>query len=70
MKYEEVYLKAYAYAGEAKRKLEANFRVYNEQRPQQLLGYRFLAEVFYDAPALLEEGSEERRSSPESMLLL
>ena len=40
MKYEEVYLKAYASAGEARRELGAYFRFYNDQRPHQALGYR------------------------------
>ena len=33
VKYEEVYLKAYAYATEARRELGAYFRFYNDQRP-------------------------------------
>ena len=40
VKYEEVYLKAYAYAKEARRELGAYFRFYNDQRPHQALGYR------------------------------
>ena len=40
VKYEEVYLKAYANAGEARRELGAYFRFYNNQRPHQALGYR------------------------------
>ena len=40
VKYEEVYLKAYANAGEARRELGAYFRFYNHWRPHQALGYR------------------------------
>ena len=35
VKYEEVYLKAYANASEARRELGAYFRFYNDQRPHQ-----------------------------------
>ena len=49
VKYEEVYLKAYAYATEARRELGAYFRFYNDQRPHQALGYRTPAEVFHEA---------------------
>ena len=47
VKYEEVYLKAYA--TEARRELGAYFRFYNDQRPHQALGYRTPAEVFHEA---------------------
>ena len=49
VKYEEVYLKAYADAREARRELGAYFRFYNEQRPHQALGYRTPAEVYHQA---------------------
>ena len=49
VKYEEVYLKAYANATEARRELSAYFRFYNDQRPHQALGYRTPAEVFHEA---------------------
>ena len=49
VKYEEVYLKAYANATEARRELGAYFRFYNDQRPHQALGYRTPAEVFHEA---------------------
>ena len=39
VKYEEVYLKAYADGHEARRGLEDYFRFYNEMRPHQALGY-------------------------------
>ena len=46
VKYEEVYLKAYANGTEARRQLEDHFRFYNGLRPHQALGYRTPAEVF------------------------
>ena len=49
MKYEEVYLKAYASASEARRELGAYFRFYNDQRPHRALGYRTPAEMFHQA---------------------
>ena len=49
VKYEEVYLKAYADAKEARRELGAYFRFYNDQRPHQALGYRTSAEVYHQA---------------------
>ena len=50
MKYEEVYLKAYANGIEARRGLRGYFRFYNDRRPHQALGYRTPAEVFYSEP--------------------
>ena len=49
VKYEEVYLKAYTSASEARRELGAYFRFYNNQRPHQALGYRTPGEVFHGA---------------------
>ena len=46
VKSEEVYLKAYANATEARREVGTYFRFYNDQRPYQALGYRTPAEVF------------------------
>ena len=46
VKYEEVYLKAYASVLEAQKGLEDYFRFYNGLRPHQALGYRTPAEVF------------------------
>ena len=46
VKYEEVYLKAYAGGREAKAGLDAYFSFYNTQRPHQALAYRTPAEVF------------------------
>ena len=55
VKYEEVYLKAYANAGEAGRELGAYFRFYNfynDQRSHQAQGYGIPGEVF-TRPCLL-----------------
>ena len=63
VKYEEVYLKAYTSASEARRELGAYFRFYNNQRPHQALGYRTPAEVFHGDPTVREEESKYRRCS-------
>ena len=52
VKYEEVYLKAYANATEARKELGAYFRFYNNQRPHQALSYRPPAEVFHGDPTV------------------
>ena len=59
MKYEEVYLKAYVNAGEARRELGAYFRFYNRQRPHQALGYCTTAEDFQCQPVDEEEHLKE-----------
>ena len=66
VKYEEVYLKAYASAGEARRELGAYFRFYNAQRPHQALGYRTPGEVFSEGRAAQNEESTVGRQSPEA----
>ena len=66
VKYEEVYLKAYASAGEARRELGAYFRFYNDQRPHQALGYRTPGEVFSEGQAPQNEESTVGRWSPEA----
>ncbi len=63
VKYEEVYLKAYVNAVEARRELAAYFRFYNNLRPHQALGYRTPAEVFHGEQEVGEE-SKDRRCSP------
>ena len=65
VKYEEVYLKAYADAKEARRELGAYFRFYNDQRPHQALGYRTPAEGGHQAMNVQGEAPEEWRCSPE-----
>ena len=69
VKYEEVYLKAYADAREARRELGAYFPFYNDQRPHQALGYRTPAEVYHQAMNVPGAASEERRCSPEPVLV-
>ena len=65
VKYEEVYLKAYASVLEAQRGLEDYFRCYNGIRPRQALGYRTRDEVFHGDQGVVEENSNARRGSPE-----
>jgi len=50
VKYEEVYLKAYQDARDARIGLGNYFRFYNTERPHQALGYRTPAEVFTSTP--------------------
>ena len=50
VKYEEVYLKAYQDAREARIGLGNYFRFYNTERPHQTHGYRTPAEVFISTP--------------------
>ncbi len=64
VKYEEVYLKAYANILEAQRGLEDYFLFYNELRPHQALGYRTPAEVFHGEQGVGEGECSGRRSSP------
>ena len=64
VKYEEVYLKAYVNAVEARRELGAYFRFYNNLRPQQALGYQTPAEVFHGEQDVRSEDSKDRRCAP------
>ena len=64
VKYEEVYLKAYANVLEAQRALEDYFRFYNGLRPHQALGYRTPAKVFHGEQGVVEGDSNGRRCSP------
>ena len=64
VKYEEVYLKAYANATEARRELSVYLRFYNDQRPHQALGYRTPAEVFHQVTDVGEERSVQAKKSP------
>jgi len=54
IKYEEVYLHEYRTVPEARAYLGAYFRLYNEDRPHQALGYRTPAEVYGAPPAMPE----------------
>ena len=58
VKYEEVYLKAYVNAVEARRELGDYFRFYNDLRPHQALGYRTPAEVFHGEQDVRSEESK------------
>jgi putative transposase len=46
LKYEEVYLHAYASVAEAKAGIDAWLRFYNEERPHQSLGYRTPRQIY------------------------
>ena len=67
VKYEEVYLKAYANGLEARNGLREYFRFYNHRRPHQALGYRTPAEVFHGEP--VEEELKERRCPDQPVLV-
>ena len=67
VKYEEVYLKAYANGLEARRGLREYFRFYNHRRPHQALGYHTPAEVFHGEP--VEEELKERRCPDQPVLV-
>ena len=69
VKYEEVYLKAYTSASEARRELGAYFRFYNNQRPHQALGYRTPAEVFHQVRNAPSEESKVTEDPPEQVLV-
>ena len=69
VKYEEVYLKAYANASEARRELGAWFRFYNDQRPYQALTYRTPAEVFHQARNATGNRSKVTEGPPERVLV-
>ena len=64
-----MYLKAYAYAIEARRELGGYFRFYNDQRPHQALGYRTPAEVFHEAKNATVDRSKEMEGPPDRMLV-
>ena len=65
VKYEEVYLKAYASVLEAQQGLEDYFRFYNGLRPHQALGYLTPAEVFHGEQEAVAGESNRSRRSPE-----
>jgi putative transposase len=57
LKYEEVYLKAYADAREARTDIGRYIQFYNGARPHQALGYQTPAQVYYAEPiAVVKEG--------------
>lgn len=51
VKYEEVYLHEYETVAEARERLGAYFRFYNEERLHQALGYRTPHEVYFGLPS-------------------
>ena len=65
VKYEEVYLKAYAVVMEAQKGLEDPFPFYNGLRPHQALAYRTPAEVFHGEQEAVADDSNRWRCSPE-----
>ena len=69
MKYEEVYLKAYANASEARRELGAYLRFYNDQRPHQAPGYQTPAEVFHEARNATGDSLKVTEGPPERVLV-
>ena len=69
VKYEEVYLKAYANATHARKELSHYFRFYNDQRPHQALGYRTPAEVFHEARNATGDSSKVTEGPPERVLV-
>jgi putative transposase len=63
VKYEEVFLRDYADAVEARQGLTAYFRFYNELRPHQALDYRTPAQAYFAGhPARIREGSAASRT--------
>jgi putative transposase len=70
LKYEEVYLKAYAGGKEARAGIGGYFDFYNLERPHQALGYQTPAEVFINGKKtaspvdLVESGKPSRLAEP------
>jgi len=58
VKYEEVYLHDYQTVLEARARLGAYFRFYNEERLHETLGYRTPQEVYFGSRAVLTQASE------------
>ena len=65
VKYEEVYLKAYANATDARKELSHYFRFYNDQSPHQALGYRTPAEVLHEARNATGDSSKVTEGPPD-----
>ena len=70
MKYEEVFLKAYANATEARREVEAYVRFHNDRRPHKALAYRTPAEVSQQVTDVEEEGAVQAKESPIAQALV
>lgn len=72
VKYEAVYLHSYQSPREARRGLGRDLAFYNQERPQQALGYRTPAEVYRAAPVSPQPDDERRTVSlitPRSVVL-
>jgi putative transposase len=57
VKYEDVYLHAYACGSEARRSLTKYFSFYNARRVHESLGYRTPDEVYFGAPSILAKAA-------------
>ena len=67
VKYEEVYLKAYQDAREARIGLGNYFSFYNTERPHQAHGYRTPAEVFKSIPVESTNGGMVESLTPDTL---
>jgi putative transposase len=67
VKYEEVYLKTYQDARDARIGLGSYFRFYNTERPHQALGYRTPAEVFTSIPVEVTSGGMVKSLTPDPL---
>ena len=70
VKYEEIHLKAYAGAAEARKELGAYFHFYNNQRPHQALGYRTPAQVLFGHREAVGDRKSSRKWSKEPVLVI
>src|SRR3954462_5180543 len=68
LKYEEVFLKAYATVAEARHGIGDWLSFYNDERPHQALGYRTPREVFLGMPACGDVDNEMLPTSPQAPL--
>jgi putative transposase len=66
LKYEEVYLKAYQEAKEARIEIAKYIRFYNAERPHQSLGYKTPAEEYYPEP--IAEVKDDMLQFPTSLV--
>jgi len=67
VKYEEVYLKAYQDARDARAGLGSYFNFYNTERPHQALGYKTPAEVFVSTPVEVTSGGMVESLTPDPL---
>lgn len=66
LKYEEVFLKAYATVAEARHGIGGWLSFYNDARPHQALGYRTPREVFLAAPACADVDNKRLPTSAQA----